>query len=518
MSEHRDEEQKGQAKAACDSYWTALTEEAEVTSIEDIPLLGTVTKDREVVLQRDALEKAHLAELGAFAPHMKVLDLGGGAGRMAFWLCDKVSEIWVVEPCDALRQLGEKLAKKAGISNIRFVNEGIETFECDEQFDRVLIMGVLNQLPEDRVLALESRLHRLLKPGGRLILKEPVSTDDETRWDRRSEEDRGGYEVCFRPRLYYTKIYRSRFNLLKREPTCAHLFPFFIKGTNGAVEASKKGIGSLLLEQLGPWMVKRDKELRAIEMWMRDSKLACLLAPVEVVQDFYVFEPQIERDAHHPSLSVVMIAYNEIDCLRGVTEELEGALSGIDYEIVIVDDGSGDGTGALADELAEGERVRAIHQKNQGIGGALRTGFDAAIGDYVTWVPADGQIAPESVLQLYRRRHEAPMLTTVYTDRADAWYRKVISQSLNCLIKLKTGQTAKSGGNYLFERGAWTQYGPHDDETMMLSTAFRQALRAAGVKIVEVEIAARARVAGHSKVLNWKAISRTFLGLLKMGK
>ena len=222
--------------------------------------------------------------------------------------------------------------------------------------------------------------------------------------------------------------------------------------------------------------------------------------------------------SHHPSLTVVMIAYNEIDCLRGVTEELEGALSGIDYEIVIVDDGSGDGTGALADELAEGERVRAIHQKNQGIGGALRTGFDAAIGDYVTWVPADGQIAPESVLQLYRRRHEAPMLTTVYTDRADAWYRKVISQSLNCLIKLKTGQTAKSGGNYLFERSAWTQYGPHNDETMMLSTAFRQALRAAGVKIVEVEIAARARVAGHSKVLNWKAISRTFLGLLKMGK
>ncbi len=222
--------------------------------------------------------------------------------------------------------------------------------------------------------------------------------------------------------------------------------------------------------------------------------------------------------SHHPSLSVVMIAYNEIDCLRGVTEELKGALCGIDYEIVIVDDGSGDGTGALADELAEGERVRAIHQKNQGIGGALRTGFDAALGDYVTWVPADGQIAPEAVLQLYERRHEAPMLTTVYTARDDAWYRKVISQSLNWLIKLKTGQTAKSGGNYLFERSAWTQYGPHDDETMMLSTAFRQALRAAGIRIVEVGIAARARVAGHSKVLNWKAISRTFLGLLKMGK
>jgi glycosyltransferase involved in cell wall biosynthesis len=196
-------------------------------------------------------------------------------------------------------------------------------------------------------------------------------------------------------------------------------------------------------------------------------------------------------------------------------ESLRGAA--IDFELVIVDDGSSDRTPALADGLAASDpTIRVCHQQNKGIGGALRTGFGAARGRWVTWVPADGQIPPETVLLLFRRRHEAPMLTTVYRTRDDPWYRKVISGSLNRMILLKTGQPAKSGGNYLFERRVWEAHGPRGDDSMMISTAFRQGLRAAGEPIVEVEIDCRARHAGHSKVLNPKAIYRTFKALTRM--
>ena len=110
------------------------------------------------------------------------------------------------------------------------------------------------------------------------------------------------------------------------------------------------------------------------------------------------------------------------------------------------------------------------------------------------------------------------MITTVYRSREDPWYRAAISQSLNAMIELWTGQVAKSGGNYLFERSAWEKYAPGPDDSMMISTAFRGSLRHHGESIVEMPIDCRARVAGRSKVLNPRTIWRTFEALLRSGR
>lgn len=221
-----------------------------------------------------------------------------------------------------------------------------------------------------------------------------------------------------------------------------------------------------------------------------------------------------------PDLSCAVIAYNEALCVRAVVEELVAALdrAAIRFELVLVDDGSSDETLERMCELAGADpRIRVVPlPENRGIGGALRAGFDAARGRYVTWVPADGQIGPEVVVDLYAQRTRAPMLTTVYVARADAWYRHMISGSLNRLIRWRTGAAAKSGGNYLFERSLWLTHAPAPDDSMLLSTAFRSRLRAANVPILEVEIAARARVAGHSKVLNPRTIARTLWSLWKL--
>lgn len=221
-----------------------------------------------------------------------------------------------------------------------------------------------------------------------------------------------------------------------------------------------------------------------------------------------------------PNLSCVVIAFNEALCLDAVVRELVAALdrAAVGFELVLVDDGSRDKTLERMRELAAWDaRVRVVPlPENRGIGGALRAGFDAAQGRFVTWVPADGQIGPDIVTNLYAQRARAPMLTTVYVARADAWYRHVISESLNRLIKWRTGAAAKSGGNYLFERSLWLAHAPDPDDSMLLSTAFRTRLRAANVPILEVEIAARARVAGHSKVLNPRTIARTLWSLLKL--
>jgi dolichol-phosphate mannosyltransferase len=220
------------------------------------------------------------------------------------------------------------------------------------------------------------------------------------------------------------------------------------------------------------------------------------------------------------ALSVVVIAFNEAECIVPVVRELttEIVRARVRFEVVLVDDGSGDATLARMHELAaQDARVRVVPlTPNRGIGGALRAGFDAAVGRHVTWVPADGQIGPDTVVQLYAARASAPMLTTVYRSREDAWYRHAISSVLNRLIRWRTGQVAKSGGNYLFERKLWVQHAPAADDTMLLSTAFRQQLRSAGVPILEIEIAARARRGGRSKVLNPRTILRTLKALLEL--
>jgi dolichol-phosphate mannosyltransferase len=222
-------------------------------------------------------------------------------------------------------------------------------------------------------------------------------------------------------------------------------------------------------------------------------------------------------------LSVVVIAFNEEECLARVVDELLGVVragcadeGSAQFECVLVDDGSADGTLAAMQALAaKHPEVRAVPlAKNGGIGAALRAGFDAARGDFVTWVPADGQIPPTVIVELLRRRHEATMLTTVYRTRDDHWLRHLISKSLNTLIRLRTGRVAKSGGNYLFRRTAWLAHAPTADDSMMISTAFRHRLLESGETIVEVDIDARARVAGSSKVLNPRAIWRTFASLM----
>lgn len=90
------------------------------------------------------------------------------------------------------------------------------------------------------------------------------------------------------------------------------------------------------------------------------------------------------------------MAYNERDGLRLTVEELLGVLRDLQasFELFVIDDGSSDGTGALADELAlEYPALRVIHHpENRGIGEVYRTGFREARGEWLTFFPADGEV------------------------------------------------------------------------------------------------------------------------------
>lgn len=109
-------------------------------------------------------------------------------------------------------------------------------------------------------------------------------------------------------------------------------------------------------------------------------------------------------------LTLVIPSYNVESCLRRCVERMVPA--GPEADILIVDDGSTDGTPAVADALAAEypENVRVIHQENGGHGEGLNQGIRTAEGIYLKSVDADDRIDTPSLLALMNllRKHAAP--------------------------------------------------------------------------------------------------------------
>lgn len=120
--------------------------------------------------------------------------------------------------------------------------------------------------------------------------------------------------------------------------------------------------------------------------------------------------------------SVVIPVYNVKDYLEKCVDSVLAQDCG-DYEIILVDDGSTDGVSPeLCDRyaLASPDRIRVIHQKNQGLGGARNTGLEAARGEYLFFVDSDDRIVPHALSYLegqIRQTHADMYLFRLFYDR-----------------------------------------------------------------------------------------------------
>lgn len=210
------------------------------------------------------------------------------------------------------------------------------------------------------------------------------------------------------------------------------------------------------------------------------------------------------------ALSVIVFAFDEEENIAAVLGELSSWLDRHepDAELVFVDDGSRDRTAEEAARALAGRRhVVVRHAKNGGIGAALKTGVRHATGGWITFLPADGQIAPDAIATLRdaQRRTRSDVVFSVYRQRDDGLDRKVFSFGVRALIATVHGVWMQSDGPYLVRRELFVPDALPPD-TFFLNFEVPIRLLAKGTPSTVVTIECRPRRAGSSKSTQWHRI------------
>ena len=143
------------------------------------------------------------------------------------------------------------------------------------------------------------------------------------------------------------------------------------------------------------------------------------------------------------SLSLVLPAHNEEANLGPVVAQALAILPDFAdrFEIIVVDDGSHDATGAIADALAlTDHRVRAIHhRRNRGYGAALRTGFAATTGGFVMFMDSDRQFDLADLALLSPLASRFDIVAGFRMERNDPLHRRIFAEIFNVTVRLLFG-------------------------------------------------------------------------------
>jgi len=204
-------------------------------------------------------------------------------------------------------------------------------------------------------------------------------------------------------------------------------------------------------------------------------------------------------------LSVVIPVKNEAENIAPLAGEIRAALDGlVEYEILFVDDGSNDATGAEVSRLAARmPQVRLLHHaRNCGQSAAIRTGVRAARAAWIATLDGDGQNDPADIPTLWRLARQAPanppMMIAGYRERRqDSWSKRLASGVANAVRgRLLRDRTPDTGcGLKLFPRSLFLDL-PYFDHMHRFLPAL--VLREGGV-VRSVPVNHRPRRQGVSK-------------------
>jgi glycosyltransferase involved in cell wall biosynthesis len=222
-------------------------------------------------------------------------------------------------------------------------------------------------------------------------------------------------------------------------------------------------------------------------------------------------------------ISAFFPAYNEEENIEKTVLKAQNFLSkyALKYEIIIVDDGSTDKTGEIADRLAKKDsHIRVIHHSpNKGYGEALKSGFYNAKYDWIVTTDSDGQFDFSELENLWAKSKEADVVIGYRLKRKDPFFRKLFGFGWTFLNNLLFGLKVRDiDCSFKLVRRKVIETIPRLQSTRggMISPELLAKAHRKGFKIAEVGVHHYPRFAGKQTGANLKVIIKSFIDLFKL--
>ncbi|SDA84386.1 Glycosyltransferase involved in cell wall bisynthesis [Algoriphagus alkaliphilus] len=208
-----------------------------------------------------------------------------------------------------------------------------------------------------------------------------------------------------------------------------------------------------------------------------------------------------------PLLSVVITVYNEEDNIKPLLDATYAALSEIDYEVILIEDGSTDRTVAEVKKYANARTKLIIFNRNFGQTNALAAGIDMATGEYIATMDGDLQNDPTDLPMILQKAidEEWDVVAGCRAKRRDGFVlRKIPSKIANWVIRNATKVYLNDYGCTLrvYKAGIAQNMGLYGELHRFIPVLAKQQ----GAKMTEVDVKHHPRIHGTSKY----GLSRTF--------
>jgi glycosyltransferase involved in cell wall biosynthesis len=225
------------------------------------------------------------------------------------------------------------------------------------------------------------------------------------------------------------------------------------------------------------------------------------------------------------SLSVFFPAVNEAENISQTVEAAKEVLETMasKWEIIVINDGSVDETGRIAQDLSRGdERIRVIsHKENLGYGGALQSGFYNSRYDWIVYNDSDGQFDFSEITRFVEKMDEADLILGWRIQRKDSFYRKILAKGWATLVFLFFGLRLKDVDcGFKMVRKAVIDKIPHLESQRggMINAELAIKAKEAGFKIKQVGVTHYPRRAGRATGAQVRVIIKSFLDLFRLWK
>jgi glycosyltransferase involved in cell wall biosynthesis len=223
---------------------------------------------------------------------------------------------------------------------------------------------------------------------------------------------------------------------------------------------------------------------------------------------------------HTAGLSVFFPAYNDSGTIASMVIRTVKAASELtsDFEIIVVDDGSADGTAEIADELAHTyPQVRAVHHPtNRDYGAALRTGFRSATKELIFYTDGDAQYDPAELVLLWAKMQPGVDVVNGYKiSRSDPFHRIIIGRVYHHIVSMLFGIKLRDVDcDFRLMRRAIFDRINLVKTSGIICVEMMKKVQDAGFRIVEAPVHHFHRAYGRSQFFNFRRLFRTGRDLL----